>query len=139
MASEFAGRSDGWPGLQKAYGFTLPKSSVATLAEGAIYDAIGKGKPCNFGEVATTDGRIKALGLTSIPDDKKFFPVYNPALTLRDSVYKDHPAIEKIMNPIAAALSDSVLQTLNGEVDIKGQEATDVAQKWLQSKGFIGK
>ncbi|KAB2371598.1 glycine betaine ABC transporter substrate-binding protein [Actinomadura montaniterrae] len=139
VASEFAGRSDGWPGLQKAYGFTLPKSSVATLAEGAIYDAIGKGKPCNFGEVATTDGRIKALGLNSIPDDKKFFPVYNPALTLRDSVYKDHPAIEKIMNPIAAALSDSVLQTLNGEVDIKGQEATDVAQKWLQSKGFIGK
>ncbi|MEU9016154.1 glycine betaine ABC transporter substrate-binding protein [Actinomadura sp. NPDC048394] len=139
VASEFAGRSDGWPGLQKAYGFTLPKSSVATLAEGAIYDAIGKGNPCNFGEVATTDGRIKALGLTSIPDDKKFFPVYNPALTLRDSVYKDHPAIEKIMNPIAAALSDSVLQTLNGEVDIKGQEATDVAQKWLQSKGFIGK
>ncbi|MDL4821474.1 glycine betaine ABC transporter substrate-binding protein [Actinomadura opuntiae] len=139
VASEFAGRSDGWPGLQKAYGFTLPKSAVATLAEGAIYDAIGKGKPCNFGEVATTDGRIKALGLTSIPDDKKFFPVYNPALTLRDSVYKDHPAIEKIMNPVAAALSDSVLQTLNGEVDIKGKEPTDVAQTWLQSKGFIGK
>ncbi|MGI5321414.1 glycine betaine ABC transporter substrate-binding protein [Actinomadura nitritigenes] len=139
VASEFAGRSDGWPGLQKAYGFTLPKSSVATLAEGAIYDAIGKGKPCDFGEVATTDGRIKALGLTSIPDDGRFFPVYNPALTVRDAVDKDHPAIEKIMNPIAAALSDSVLQTLNGEVDIRGKEPTDVAQTWLQSKGFIGK
>lgn len=139
VASEFAGRSDGWPGLQKAYGFTLPKSSVATLAEGAIYDAIGKGKPCNFGEVATTDGRIKALGLTPVPDDKKFFPVYNPALTVRESVYKDNPAIEKIANPIAAALTDSVLQELNGEVDIKGKEASEVAETWLQSKGFIGK
>ncbi|MCP9955220.1 hypothetical protein LUW76_43900 [Actinomadura madurae] len=69
VASEFAGRSGGWPGLQKAYGFTLPKSAVATLAEGVIYDAIGKGRPCAFGEVATTDGRIKALGLTSVPDD----------------------------------------------------------------------
>lgn len=138
VASEFAGRSDGWPGLQKAYGFSLPKSDVATLAEGAIYDAIGKGKPCAFGEVATTDGRIKALGLTPVPDDKKFFPVYNPALTVRESVYRDDPAIEKIANPIAAALTDGVLQELNGEVDIKGKEPAEVAETWLKSKGFIG-
>jgi osmoprotectant transport system substrate-binding protein len=138
VASEFAGRSDGWPGLQKDYGFTLPKANVATLAEGAIYDAIGKGKPCNFGEVATTDGRIKALGLTSVPDDKKFFPVYNPALTVRESVYKDDPAIAKIADPIAAVLTDSVLQELNGEVDIEGKQPEEVAETWLKSKGFIG-
>ncbi len=139
VASEFAGRSDGWPGLQKSYGFTLPKSSVATLAEGAIYDAIGKSEPCAFGEVATTDGRIKALGLTPVPDDKRFFPVYNPALTVRDSVYRDHPAIGKIADPIAAALTDSVLRELNGEVDIEGKEPAEVAETWLQSQGFIGK
>lgn len=138
VASEFAGRSDGWPGLQKAYGFTLPKSEVATLAEGAIYDAIGKGRPCVFGEVATTDGRIKALGLTSVPDDKRFFPVYNPALTVREPVYRDAPAIGKIANPIAAALTDPVLQELNGEVDIKGEQPEKVAETWLKSKGFIG-
>lgn len=138
VASEFAGRSDGWPGLQKSYGFTLPKSSVATLAEGAIYDAIGKGEPCTFGETTTTDGRIKALALTPVPDDKAFFPVYNPALTVRDSVYQDHPAIGKIADPIAAALTDSVLRELNGEVDIKGEQPAEVAETWLQSKGFIG-
>ncbi|MQY07789.1 glycine betaine ABC transporter substrate-binding protein [Actinomadura macrotermitis] len=139
VASEFAGRSDGWPGLQKAYGFTLPKQQVATLAEGAIYDAIGKRRPCTFGMTTTTDGRIKALGLTPIADDKKFFPVYNPALTLRDEVHRAHPAIQKIIDPVAAALTDQVLQDLNGQVDIKGKEASDVAQAWLQSKGFIGK
>lgn len=138
VASEFAGRSDGWPGLQKAYGFSLPKSDVATLAEGAIYDAVGKGKPCAFGEVATTDGRIKALGLTPVPDDKKFFPVYNPALTVRESVYRDDPAVEKIVRPIAAALTDAVLRELNGEVDIKGEQPSRVAETWLKSKGFIG-
>ncbi|MEU9841191.1 glycine betaine ABC transporter substrate-binding protein [Actinomadura sp. NPDC048032] len=138
VASEFAGRSDGWPGLQKAYGFSLPKADVATLAEGAIYDAVGKGKPCAFGEVATTDGRIKALGLTPVPDDKKFFPVYNPALTVRETVHRDDPAIEKIVNPIAAALTDAVLQELNGEVDIKGEQPAKVAETWLKSKGFIG-
>ncbi|QKW35538.1 glycine betaine ABC transporter substrate-binding protein [Actinomadura sp. NAK00032] len=139
VASEFAGRGDGWPGLQKAYGFTLPESSVATLAEGAIYDAVGKGEPCAFGETTTTDGRLKALGLTPIPDDKRFFPVYNPALTVRDSVYRDHPAIGRIAGTIAAALTDSVLRELNGRVDIEGKEAAEVAETWLQSKSFIGK
>jgi osmoprotectant transport system substrate-binding protein len=138
VASEFAGRSDGWPGLQKAYGFSLPKSAVATLAEGAIYDAVGKGRPCAFGEVATTDGRIKALGLTPVPDDRRFFPVYNPALTVRESVFREAPAIGKIVNPIAAVLTDSVLQGLNGEVDIKGRQPGEVAETWLKSKGFIG-
>lgn len=64
VASEFAGRNDGLPGLEKAYGFKVPSGSLATLGEGAIYSAIGKGDPCNFGEVFTTDGRIKGLGLT---------------------------------------------------------------------------
>ena len=139
VASEFAGRSDGWHGLQKAYGFTLPESAIATLAEGAIYDAVGKGDPCAFGETTTTDGRLKALDLTPVPDDRAFFPVYNPALTVRDSVYRDHPAIGKITDPIAAALTDGVLRELNGEVDVDGAQPAEVAEKWLQSKGFIGR
>jgi osmoprotectant transport system substrate-binding protein len=57
VASEFAGRSAGLPGLEKAYGFTVPKAGLASLAEGASYDAVGKGNPCIFGETTTTDGR----------------------------------------------------------------------------------
>ena len=138
VASEFAGRSDGLPGLEKAYGFTVAKANLASLAEGAIYNGIDKGKPCNFGEVATTDGRIAALGMTVLNDDKKFFPVYNPALTVSDAAYKAHPDLEKVIDPIAAALTTPVLQDLNGQVDIKGKDAADVAQTWLKSKGFIG-
>jgi osmoprotectant transport system substrate-binding protein len=139
VASEFASRSDGLPGLEKAYGFTVPKSSLASLAEGAIYNGIAKGKPCNFGEVDTTDGRIKVLGLNVLKDDKNFFPVYNPALTLPESLYQKHPDLAKIADPIARALTTPVLQKLNGDVDIKGQDPADVAKTWLQSNGFIGK
>ncbi|WP_239337964.1 glycine betaine ABC transporter substrate-binding protein [Frankia sp. CiP3] len=138
VASEFAGRNDGLPGLQKAYDFTVPKDGLATIAEGAIYSAVAKNNPCNFGEAATTDGRISGLGLSVLNDDKHFFPVYNPALTVRESVYKDHPDLAKIINAIAPALTDGLLQELNGDVDIKGQDPTQVARTWLQSKGFIG-
>jgi osmoprotectant transport system substrate-binding protein len=135
-ASEFVGRNDGLPGLEKTYDFTV---APASLAEGAIYNAVASNNPCNFGEAATTDGRIAGLGLTVLTDDKRFFPVYNPALTVRESVLQAHPDVAKVLNPIAPALTTEELQRLNGEVDIKGQDPTQVAQTWLQDKGFIGR
>jgi osmoprotectant transport system substrate-binding protein len=138
VASEFAGRSDGLPGLEKAYGFTVPKGGLASLAEGAIYNAVSNSDPCNFGEITTTDGRVQALGLTVLQDDKQFFPIYNPALTVRESVYNDHPELAKIAEPIAAALTDEELRQLNGDVDVEGKDPTQVARAWLQAKGFIG-
>jgi osmoprotectant transport system substrate-binding protein len=138
VASEFAGRNDGFPGLEKAYGFTVPPNGLATIAEGAIYNSVAKNNPCNFGEITTTDGRIQALELSVLDDDKQFFPVYNPALTVRESVYTDHPDVAKLLEPIAAALTNDVLQQLNGDVDVKGQDPTEVAKTWLQAKGFIG-
>lgn len=139
VAAEFANRSDGFPGLQKFYGFSVPKGDVATLQEGAIYNAVAKGDPCNFGEADTTDGRLQALGLSVLTDDKGFFPVYNPALTIRQPVYKEHPDIAEIINPIAAKLTTTTLQKLNGKVDVDGKDPVDVARTWLQDQGFIGK
>jgi len=139
VASEFVARSDGLPGLEKAYGFTEPAGQVATLAEGAIYNSISKSNPCNFGEAFITDGRIKGLGLTPLVDDKQFFPVYNPAVNIRKSVADANPNVAKVLDPISQALDTATMQDLNAQVDIQGMTPTKVAQTWLQSKGFIGK
>jgi osmoprotectant transport system substrate-binding protein len=138
VASEFAIRNDGLPGLGKAYGFAIPDGHLATLAEDDIYAAISKGDRCNFGEVSTTDGRLPAFGLTTLTDDKEFFPIYTPALTVRETVYNDHQDLAKIAKPIADALTNEELQRLNGEVDVKGKKPNQVAKDWLQAKGFIG-
>lgn len=137
-ASEFFGRKDGWPGVQTAYGFKLPRDNTPELAAGAIYNAIDKSKPCNFGEVTSTDGRIQALKLTVLEDDKKFFPVYNPALTVRKQVFDKYPELAKIMDPVTKALDDKTLRALNAKVDIDGQDPELVAKEWLKQKGFIG-
>jgi osmoprotectant transport system substrate-binding protein len=137
-ASEFFGREDGWPGVKKSYGFDLPRSNVAELALGPIYDSIDKSKPCNFGEVFATDGRIEALGLTVLEDDAHFFPVYNPALTVRKEISDQYPQLEKIIAPLAAALDDATLRKLNAEVDVNGETPEKVAHDWLNEKGFTG-
>lgn len=132
-ASEFLGRNDGWPGLEKAYGFTLPQAKVALLGEGPIYNAIAKGNPCNFGEVFGTDGRISALGLTVLQDDKKFFPPYYLSLNVRGAVLDKHPAIQTVMAPVSKLLTTTELQKLNAEIDVDGKSAEEVASAWLSA------
>jgi osmoprotectant transport system substrate-binding protein len=130
-ASEFFGRDDGWPGLQKTYGFSLPKGDVAELAEGPIYNATAKGNPCNFGEVFATDGRISALGLTVLQDDKKFFPPYNLSLNVRSAVLDKHPEIQKAMDSVSTLLTTPELQKLNAQIDVDGKTPEEVAGTWL--------
>lgn len=136
-ASEFFGRGDGWPGVQKSYGFKLPKANTAELAAGPIYNSIDKSDPCTFGEVFATDGRVEALGLTVLKDDKNFFAVYNPALTVRKDVADKNPKMRAVIAPIAAALDDATLRSLNAKIDVVGDTPEVVAKAWLQQKGFI--
>jgi osmoprotectant transport system substrate-binding protein len=137
-ATEFLARNDGWPGLQKSYGFALPKDKLATVAEGTLYDNAAKGSPCNFAEGVTTDGRIQALDLTVLEDDKAFFPVYNPAPTVRKPVADENPDLAKILKPIAEALDLTTIQKLSTKVDIDGEQPEDVAETWLKDSEFIG-
>lgn len=137
-AAEFFGRNDGWPGLMDAYGFKLPKDDTAELAAGAIYNGIDKQNPCNFGEVFATDGRIQALDLTVLEDDKKFFTPYNPSVSVRSDTLKEAPAIADVFAPISTALTNETLQQLNAKVDVDGMTAADVASTWLKDEGFIG-
>ncbi|MEV6796284.1 glycine betaine ABC transporter substrate-binding protein [Streptomyces sp. NPDC051320] len=132
-ASEFFGRDDGWPGLQKAYGFSLSKDKVAELAEGPIYNAVAKGNPCNFGEVFATDGRISALGLTVLKDDKRFFPPYNLSLNVRGATLKKYPQIRTVMSPVSKLLTTSELQKLNAQLDVDGKTPEEVADQWLSA------
>jgi osmoprotectant transport system substrate-binding protein len=135
-AAEFLGRDDGWAGLQRAYGFNLPRDSVAELAEGPIYNSIDTGNPCTFGEVFATDGRIQALDLTVLEDDKAFFPVYNGSFTVRKTVLDEYPAIAPVIEPVSLMLDDTAMRDLNAQVDTEGKTPEEVAAAWLHEHGL---
>ncbi|WP_246036223.1 glycine betaine ABC transporter substrate-binding protein [Sinomonas susongensis] len=137
VESEFSTRDDGWPGLKKAYGLNVPDSNVKMLDTGLIYTATQKGQDCNFGEVFATDGRIKSLDLTVMKDDKSFFPVYQGAFSLQDSILKKYPAIADVLAKVAPLLTTEQMQELNAKVDVDGDEPSAVAQDFLKSKGLI--
>lgn len=136
-AQEFLGRPDGLPGLEQHYDFEFPGGNVVTLDEGLIYSSTAERSDCNLGEVFATDGRIAALDLVVLEDDQEFFPVYNPAMTMRDETYQDYPQLADLLNPIIAALDTETMQELNARVDEGGEFEDEVAEDWLRSGGFI--
>ncbi|MGC9670580.1 glycine betaine ABC transporter substrate-binding protein [Planosporangium sp. 12N6] len=138
LESEFASRNDGWPGLTKAYGMSVPPANVKIVDTGVVYTETKKGTACNFGEVFTTDGRINNLKLVPLSDDRTFFPIYNPALTLNGKTAAEYPSLVKLLDPVAAKLDDATLRRLNEEVDVKGELPSKVAADWMRQQGFIG-
>lgn len=136
VESEFANRPDGFPGVQKAYGFKVPARQVKRLDTGLIYSQTGNGT-CTFGEVFETDGRVKGLDLALLKDPKGFFPPYNAAISIREDVLKRYPQIEQLMKPVADKLTTAQMQTLNAQVDIDGRLPDKVARDWLRDEGFV--
>ncbi|MFF5957673.1 glycine betaine ABC transporter substrate-binding protein [Streptomyces luteogriseus] len=133
---EFANRADGLPGMQKAYGMNVPARNITQMDTGIIYTQTAKGN-CTFGEVFTTDGRIKSMNLVVMDDDKKFFPNYNVAPMINAKSLKEWPAIAQVLNPVTAKLNNSVAQTLNAKVDVDGEDPHQVALDWLVEEGFV--
>ncbi|MGN6250753.1 MAG: glycine betaine ABC transporter substrate-binding protein [Marmoricola sp.] len=137
IESEFSTRDDGWPGVKKAYDINVPASNVKLLDTGVIYTATQKGKDCNFGEVFSTDGRIKALNLTVMDDDKHFFPVYQGALTMKADIVKKYPAIKDIVAKLSPLLTTEQMQELNAKADVDGLDPQDIAHDFLAQHGLL--
>jgi osmoprotectant transport system substrate-binding protein len=131
VGGEFSTRPDGLPGLEKAYGFTFAPENITTVDEDALVYTEVDGGRCTFGSIAATDGRVGALGLTTLRDDKGFFPPYNAALNVRTEVLDRAPGIKDLFNPIARVLDDKTMIDLNRQVDVDGHEPKQVAQEWL--------
>ncbi|MFE0133485.1 glycine betaine ABC transporter substrate-binding protein [Streptomyces sp. NPDC059037] len=136
VESEFASREDGLPGMQKAYGMSIPNSNITKMDTGIIYTQAAKGT-CTYGEVFTTDGRIKAMNLTPMEDDKHFFPNYNAAPEINSKALKEHPEIAEVLAPITKKLNNTVARDLNSKVDVDGQDPHEVAKDWLIEEGFV--
>ena len=139
VETEYQNRDDGLGPMQRTYGFQIPPDRLRVLQTGAIYQATADQKECMFGEVFTTDGRIPALGLTVLQDDKTFHPLYNAAISIRKDAYDRDPNIAKVFAPISAALTNDVMSELNRQKSATGKSERAVARDWLAQKGFISR
>jgi len=134
FTSEFAERSDGYPGLVKAYGFHFGK--VTDLDPTLMYEALARKEVdviCAF----ATDGRIEAYQLKPLLDDLHFFPPYHAAPVIRRQVLRAHPEIRQVLDQLSGLLDDTTMQKLNYEVDGKKRTPQEVAREFLKSNNLL--
>lgn len=136
VESEFANRADGLPGMQKAYGMSLPAGNITLMDSGIIYTQAAKGS-CLFGEVYTTDGRIESMRLAVMADDRRFFPNYNAAPEINSATLKEWPEIADVLAPVTRRLDNDVARELNARVDVDGEDPHRVALDWMVAEGFV--
>lgn len=134
---EFSTRSDGLPGLEEAYDFKLPESSIFNAESTVEFEAAEKGD-CNFLRLDSTDARIAANNIVTLEDDENYFPVYNPAVNIRTDVYEAHKAeYDELFTAISELLTQEAILNLNAAVELDGIPAEKVAEDFLSKNGII--
>jgi osmoprotectant transport system substrate-binding protein len=136
LNAEFAGRPDGLPGLEKAYGFKMPLDKVKKMDTGLTYQAL-RDKQVDSTLVFATDGRVAAFDFVILKDDKGFFPPYSLTPVVRKEVLDKHPKLAPILNKLSAKLDDATMAKLNAMIDVDKKPVEEVAATFLKQQGLI--
>jgi glycine betaine/choline ABC-type transport system substrate-binding protein len=141
---DFINRQDGYPGFSKTYGLTF--RNVSDMALDLTYTALSSHK-VDMIAGNSTDGRIAALDLVQLEDDKRYFPPYEAVFVIRrdtkDLAYSASDSdramrlLVAIMAQLRGAISTDEMRKLNYEVDGARRDPKVVVHEWLIKKAFI--
>ncbi len=131
---EFSQRPDGYPGLAAAYGLKFGR--VYDLEAALMYRALAEGEVDVISAYAT-DGRIQALKLVLLADDRHFFPPYFAVPVVRADVLARHPEIRTVIAPLSDILDDKVMRGLNWSVDGEKKNPRAVVTQFLRAHGLL--
>ncbi len=85
----------------------------------------------------TTDGRIPALDLRVLEDDRHFFPLYNLTEVIDTDLLDAHPEFARSSRELNPRLTNEVMLGLNAKVDNDGDDPAIVARDWLIAQGLL--
>ena len=134
--AEFPKREDGLIGLQKTYDFKAGRANLRPMEIGLVYPALVNGD-IDVATVGATDGRIAAMDLVLLEDDKSFFPNYALVPVVRKETLDAHPDLKNILESLSIKLDDATMQRLNGLVDVDRKSIDEVAKDYLKEAGLI--
>ena len=133
--AEFLKRLDALPGLFQAYGLKFKR--VLQVDPNLMYSAL-KNKTVEVIAVFSTDGKLRKHNLLTLVDDKKFYPSYEAAPVVRQSVLEAHPEIYQALSPLFGFMSQEKMMELNDQVDGEGRSPAEVVRQFLLKYNLIG-
>lgn len=131
---EFMERSDGYPGLSRAYGLKFA-AAPSIMDLGLLYRAL-KEHQVDVVAGSATDGLIIALGMVILEDDRRFFPPYQAVTILRGGALSEHPELGVALGVLGGKISDDEMRQMNYAVDARQRDPAAVAREFRRGKNL---
>lgn len=133
---EFMERADGFEGLARTYGLRFA-GPPREMDLGLIYRALAEGR-IDLTAGNSTDGRIAALDLVTLADDRGYFPPYEAAIVARPEALERHPGLARALSALSGRLGTAEMRRLNAAVEVEGRDFRDVARAWVEAELAAG-
>jgi osmoprotectant transport system permease protein len=133
LTADFIGRSDGLPGLERAYGIAF--AAVRPLTPAVKYQALAAGS-VDVIDGYSTDGLIARYDLVVLDDDREFFPPYEAAPLVRASLGGDAPGAIDALVRLGGRLDAPTMRALNRRLEVDGEPVQRVAASALAALGL---
>lgn len=135
FGQDFMTRADGYPGFSKAYGLKF-SSQPREMDLSLTYIALASN---NVDLIAgnSTEGRIAALDLVQLEDDRHYFPPYEAVYLVRKPSLTRVPALQEVGSKLANSISTEEMRRMNYEVDANKRAPAEVVREWLKGKNLF--
>lgn len=131
---DFIQREDNLPSLKEEYGISFKEENG--LAANIRYQAITSGQ-VDIIDAFSTDAMLEKTQLTTLEDDRNFFPPYYAINLVRGDTLEQHPELEAVLAKLDGVLDEPTMRNMNYQVDVEGKDAQQVAHDFLAEKGLI--
>ncbi len=135
FGQDFMSRADGYPGFSKAYGLKFaeqPREMDLSLT----YIALSSGQ-VDLIAGNSTEGRIAALDLVQLADDRRYFPPYEAVYLVRKDSLARVQALSDVPAKLAKTISTEEMRQMNYEVDANKRGVAEVVREWIKKKEFV--
>ena len=131
---EFQERPDGLRGLSEAYGLRFA-GTPRVMDLGLLYRALNAHQ-VDIIAGNSTDGPIKAFGLTVLADDRHYFPPYQAVPLVREEALQRWPLMRAAFADLGGKITAEEMQEMNNAVDGQHRDPADVVREFRGRKGL---
>lgn len=132
---DFMSRADGYPGFSKAYDLELadrPREMDLSLT----YIVLATGR-VDLIAGNSTEGRIAAMDLVQLEEDRHYFPPYEAVYIVRSDSRARVEALREVLGKLIGAISTDEMRQFNYAVDANERSQAEVVREWLKRRRFV--
>ena len=135
LTPDFIGRSDGLPGLEKAYGIQF--RDIRALLPAVKYQALAAGA-VDVVDGYSTDGLIERYDLRVLSDDRAFFPPYEASALVSERLVKENPTAIAALTELSDRIDVARMRRWNRRVETDRVSIASAASGALRELGLTG-